>query len=251
MEQAVTFECSAKWYDALYAGKDYDREIANYRKALGEDFAPRSIVDVGCGTGNSTLALRRAFPEATITAVDPNREMREMAHAKGVEAIDADLQTFQCANADLVVCFFNVIGYAGVDLTSLIPALKNAHKQTNENGVLLFDFMHMPTVARSLRPVECRHCDCGEYKIFRTAFREYLGLLGIVEYVLKYEVWQCGSFCDYQHETHRMRCFTITELTLLLSLTGWHANFFSCDGNPRPRPDEFYLLCKATKNGTA
>src|SRR5450432_507429 len=32
-----------------------------------------SVLDVGCGTGRSTLALARAFPRSTILGVDPHQ----------------------------------------------------------------------------------------------------------------------------------------------------------------------------------
>lgn len=36
---------------------------------------PRRVVDIGCGTGHLSVALRRAFPAARLTLCDPGREM--------------------------------------------------------------------------------------------------------------------------------------------------------------------------------
>ena len=41
-----------------------------------------SILDIGCGTGNYTLLLRKKFPGAAIKAVDISRGMIEVAKAK-------------------------------------------------------------------------------------------------------------------------------------------------------------------------
>ena len=244
----TAFDDSAKWYDALYSRKDYDRELASYRKVLGDDFRPRSIVDVGCGTGNSTLALRRAFPDATILAIEPSRAMRDVAQLKGVDAQPGSMRTFSSIDADLVVCFFNVVGYASIDLADFIRSLVNVYENTTASGVLLFDFMHQPEVSRGLRAVECRGAHRDGYDLHRTCYRTFDPLAGIVEYFMRYEVYQCGAECDRSTEIHQMRCFTASELTLLLSLAGWQASFYGCSGD-MPRATDFYMLCKATKNG--
>lgn len=60
---------------------------------------PRSIVDLGCGTGAGTFALLDRFPDARVTAVDAEvehlRRVRDKACAAGLEAwvstVQADL----------------------------------------------------------------------------------------------------------------------------------------------------------------
>jgi malonyl-CoA O-methyltransferase len=58
-----------------------------------------SILDIGCGTGNFTRLLRRAFPLAAIKAVDISHEMVRLAGKKlegsGVEFIVGDAETIE------------------------------------------------------------------------------------------------------------------------------------------------------------
>lgn len=43
---------------------------------------PRSIIDIGCGPGNSTEVLRRAFPDAEILGIDSSPEMVSQARER-------------------------------------------------------------------------------------------------------------------------------------------------------------------------
>ena len=47
------------------------------------------ILDIGCGTGNYTSLLKKAFPGARITALDISKEMIDIARSKlGTDSID-------------------------------------------------------------------------------------------------------------------------------------------------------------------
>ncbi|KAK4133952.1 S-adenosyl-L-methionine-dependent methyltransferase [Trichocladium antarcticum] len=52
-----------------------DRAIHDLIAFLGPDYAPQTIVDLGCGPGNSTALLTARFPTATITGVDSSPAM--------------------------------------------------------------------------------------------------------------------------------------------------------------------------------
>ncbi len=43
---------------------------------------PRSVIDIGCGPGNSTEVLRRAFPDADILGIDSSPEMVSQARER-------------------------------------------------------------------------------------------------------------------------------------------------------------------------
>ena len=55
--------------------------------------SPRTIVDLGCGAGNVTEALKARWPEARITGVDNSPEMlaRARERAPGISWLEADV----------------------------------------------------------------------------------------------------------------------------------------------------------------
>ena len=61
---------------------------------LGRDV--RTIIDIGCGTGNYTAILRRCFPSAAITAVDISPRMLQAASARLTDV------SFLCEDAESV-----------------------------------------------------------------------------------------------------------------------------------------------------
>ncbi len=81
--------------------------------------APRRILDLGCGSGLSTLELSRAFPNAEIVGVDVSPDMLKAAAKRLPDAtfVAGDAASFDSAGFDLVFAnavFQWVRGHLGV-----------------------------------------------------------------------------------------------------------------------------------------
>ena len=84
------------WFGAMVA--DYDslirRCVPRYDEMierLGAYLPPRAdrILELGCGTGNLTLALARRYPDAALTLVDASPEMAALTHQRLAQASPA------------------------------------------------------------------------------------------------------------------------------------------------------------------
>jgi SAM-dependent methyltransferase len=107
------YESTAEQYDTMHVGA----EEHGYALAL-MSFAIRSlgihsVLDVGAGTGQALLTLKKAHPDVRLVGVDPVKGMREQGYRKGLrsdELIEGDAQdlNFQDGAFDLV-CAFGVL----------------------------------------------------------------------------------------------------------------------------------------------
>ena len=74
------YRLHAKVYDATRWSFLFGRE--KIIELASKNSQPKSILEVGCGTGRNLSALAKAFPEANITGVDLSSDMLEIADKK-------------------------------------------------------------------------------------------------------------------------------------------------------------------------
>lgn len=88
----------ADWNPSLYLqyGEERTRPAAELLARVQLDDAA-SIVDLGCGPGNSTALLRQRWPDADITGVDNSPAMLEEARAAlpGCRFVEADIRQYK------------------------------------------------------------------------------------------------------------------------------------------------------------
>lgn len=74
-------------YDTVTRFAAPPNEIKLRQKAIATvQGQPKTILDLGCGTGTSSLMLQQAFPQSTITGLDISPYMLLMAEYKGKKA---------------------------------------------------------------------------------------------------------------------------------------------------------------------
>lgn len=160
------FQDYAKYYDLLYADKDYQGE-ANFVSSLLKSYGnhPKTLLELGAGTGKHALLLAQQGFE--IVAVDQSATMLEMAgrllqnapQGENVRLEKGDVRYFETPKQfDAVISLFHVISYqiSEQDLKSTFLTVK---KHLKPGGIFIFDCWYGPAVLSEKPSVR--------YKVFK------------------------------------------------------------------------------------
>ncbi|HEX2644426.1 MAG TPA: methyltransferase domain-containing protein [Thermoanaerobaculia bacterium] len=106
------FTRSARFYDELYAFKDYGGAAEKLRAFLRERHPEaRTLLDIGCGTGRHLEHLKGDYQ---VEGLDLNGDLLDIARARCPEVPfhQADMTSFDLGRRfDVVACLFSAIAY--------------------------------------------------------------------------------------------------------------------------------------------
>ena len=133
------FVKSARFYDAIYAFKDYAAEAAEVRDLIrNRKGDARSLLDVACGTGHHLQYLGRWF-EAEGLDLDPGLLEIARERVPDVELHEADMRTFDLGKTfDAVTCLFSSIAYVRSE-DELRATFANMAGHLSPGGVLVVE----------------------------------------------------------------------------------------------------------------
>lgn len=135
------FRVFAEYYDIFYLErKDYEKEAKIVKDIIkrSEGKKSRTLLDVGCGTGEHLKYFSLGF---NCTGLDINRRMIEIAKNKVPEAKFkvANMIDFRLRSRfDVIVCLFGSIGYVQ-NFNNLAKALDNFHRHLNDTGLAIVE----------------------------------------------------------------------------------------------------------------
>ncbi|WOA33327.1 tRNA (guanine(46)-N(7))-methyltransferase TrmB [Alloalcanivorax xenomutans] len=93
LETTVRRHLSQPWRAPL---AEHDRQaFAQARQWLGDDARPL-ILDSGCGTGRSSVALARRFPQARVLGLDQSEHRLQRGERRFGEALPENLRLVRC-----------------------------------------------------------------------------------------------------------------------------------------------------------
>ena len=109
---------------------------------------PRHIVDLGCGTGNSTEQLHRRWPQAQLTGVDNSQEMLSQARAGHPDWnwVESSVEAW-AADSALDLVFSNACLHWVADHGTLFPRLLSYVAPGGALAVQMPNSQHLPAHA--------------------------------------------------------------------------------------------------------
>ena len=217
----------ASAYDVLYREKDYLGEIELLSRVFRQYAAQpvRTVLDLGCGTGNH--ALRLAANGYQAVGVDRSSRMLAIAEQKARgQAISlrfhqADIRNVELGETfDAVLMLFAVLGYQ-TENDDVKSALQTARRHLRPDGLLVFDVWYGPAVLAQ-GPQERVHTieDAGSTWVRTSSGRlDSLQHHCHVDFDLRH--MQSGSMIEETTEHHIVRYFFPKEIERFLNDSGF------------------------------
>ena len=102
----------AKYYDLFHQNKDYEREALEIAKKFPQ---AKTILEIGCGTGNLTKELERLCYK--VTCIEPSLEMLKYFKGDTKEVFNRTIQEYVPPpwKFDLVLAMYDVLNYIPKD----------------------------------------------------------------------------------------------------------------------------------------
>lgn len=241
---APLFDDYARYYDALYADKDYQAE-ANHVAGLIRRHAPnaRTLLEFGSGTGHHARLL--ADMGYQVEGVERSAAMlAHQASAEGFCCRLGDARHIRYGRCfDAVLALFHVINYQRDD-DDLHALLANAARHLEPGGVFLFDTWYTPAVLAHPPEARVKHARCGRERLQRTAQPRVHADGRRVDVVYTLEVTdEATAHTHTIRETHPMRHFGLDELDRCAAAHGFERLCAHEFLSGRPASEDTWGVC--------
>lgn len=215
------FNLYGKYYDLLYGSKDYNSE-ANYISDCIKNYSPdaNTILEFGSGTGGHGLIFQKMGYD--IYGLERSKQMVEKAMLHGFPCEQADITNFEIDRKfDAVISLFHVISYI-IDNMSLEKVFRNASKHLYSGGLFIFDIWYSPAVFHLKPETRIKKVENREISVIRVAEPEIHINENVVDvnYSILVKDKNTDKWIEFQ-EKHPMRHFSIPEISLLATFTGF------------------------------
>jgi len=221
------FGAYARYYDLLYAGKDYGAEAAYVDKLIRE--ARRSTVtllELGCGTAlHASMLAAKGYEIAGVdrsdfmlSAAQKRLQSMDAELARRIQLLEGDIRSFRANRTfDAVVSLFHVISYQTSN-RDLAAAMETARAHLDTGGLFVFDCWYGPAVLTRKPERRVLHLENDELDVTRLAEPVMHPNENVVDVNYQIDVREKGTGREERlEETHRMRYLFMPEIEDLLA----------------------------------
>lgn len=222
----------SRYYDLLYADKDYAGETA-YISSLIEAHAGKpaaSLLELGCGTGIHALMLA-SEAGLRVCGVDLSETMLEAARARAAaQGVGSERVSFHEGNActfridrkfDVVASLFHVVSYQTTE-ERLNAQFETAATHLEKDGLFIFDFWYGPAVLSQKPSVRVKRLSDEHIAVTRLAEPVIRDTQNVVD--VNYNLFvldRASGVTTELRETHEMRYLFLPEVDHLLADHGF------------------------------
>ena len=235
-------------YDRLTNDVDYGATVEFYMEILRrEGIAPRTVVDLACGTGSVTEILARKGYR--VTGVDMSEEMLTEAAMKTMDMEQPPMYSCQLLQnlrlprgVDMAVCALDSLDYI-LDPEDCKEAIRRAYKALNPGGIFIFD-VNTPEKLRAMDDQVFLDEDDDVYCVWRGEFDEETNICSYGMDLFQRE----GNMWRRSFEEHREYAYSQEQLTGFLKDAGFtHIEVYADRLFEAPREGEQRIYFKARK----
>lgn len=219
------FHQYSQYYDLLYSGKNYEKEVAYIDRYIRQ-FKPGAskILELGSGTGNH--AQHFAASGYSVTGIERSEDMASISKEKriaGFEAVIGDMSAFELDKEfDVAVSLFHSLCYLTTN-EELLNCFAAVYRHLKTSGLFCFDFWYGPGVLHDLPVTRVKKLHIEHLDIIRIAETEMLPdqNIAVVNYEMIVRDVKAGTTENFK-EQHPMRYLSLPELDLLCRQTGFN-----------------------------
>jgi SAM-dependent methyltransferase len=220
------YERWSEYYDAIYKRINYEEECNTLIKIFKEKLgvAPKSILDVACGTGGHSIILAKQGYQ--VTGVDISEAMLKVAKAKAriekvnVTYVAQDMRRIDLGRRfDCAICMFGAFPY-NITYRDIEQTFNSVKTHLEDGGAFIFDFANIG----GLRPTSNTYWENVEHEagvLYRLSHNRFEAESNIFEFNFRFiNLRRDGSYETFD-ETHRLRLFTFPEMCQYLVQNGF------------------------------